>query len=112
MPLTLLGALQSGMFCYVVVYRPYKDTEVDGELVISEDDVADIVHWMPAHLTESSIGSAVCSNGEHVTEDMWCANQMVDLLARKCATLVTVGGASLLGRSSSKTQQSSMRESP
>ena len=52
------------------------------------EDNAEVVHWMPAHIPQSEIGQAIASTGEHVSEDMWCANQIVDLLAKDGADLV------------------------
>ena len=43
---------------------------------------------MPAHTDEGSIGQVVTSTGELVSENMWCANQMVDLLAKDGALAV------------------------
>ena len=52
------------------------------------DDSAEIVHWMPAHTTEASIGSVKCSNGQILDEELWHANQLVDFLAKEGAELV------------------------
>ena len=43
---------------------------------------------MPAHLSEERIADARCSDGSAVTVDMWCANQMADLLAKDAAESV------------------------
>ena len=45
----------------------------------------DLVHWMPAHTSESSIGQKMCSDGVPVSQERWCANQIVDLLAKDAA---------------------------
>jgi hypothetical protein len=47
-----------------------------------------LVHWIPAHTAAADIGKKVCSDGCIVSEDLWCANQMVDLLAKDAAALV------------------------
>jgi len=41
-----------------------------------------VVQWMPAHTPESSIGFRETSAGDCITDHMWCANQIVDLLAK------------------------------
>ena len=48
------------------------------------------VHWIPAHTSEASIDSAVCSDGSVVDETKWCANKMVDHLAKDAAETVRV----------------------
>ena len=48
----------------------------------------DLINWMPAHTTESSIGHSKCSNGELVTEDMRLANQLADEGAKTAAESV------------------------
>ena len=45
------------------------------------------VVWMPAHTTRDRIGEAKCGDGSTVTEHMWAANQLADLLAKKGAYL-------------------------
>ena len=54
-------------------------------------DGAEIVHWMPAHSSAESVGSAVCSNGATLTEAMRCANEMADRLAKRAAEGNRVG---------------------
>ena len=49
---------------------------------------SDSVIWMPAHTSQDRIGEAKCSDGNSLTEDMWCANQLVDLLAKQAAESV------------------------
>ena len=46
------------------------------------DDMGEVVHWIPAHTAESSIGSSKCSNGQVVDDEMWHANQLVDEMAK------------------------------
>ena len=48
------------------------------------------VHWIPAHTSEASIDSAVCSDGSVVDEIKWHANQMADLLAKDAAEAARV----------------------
>ena len=55
---------------------------------------ADFVQWMPAHMPESSIGSATCSDGVLMSEEMWCANQIVDQLAKDAAESARLPSAS------------------
>ena len=43
---------------------------------------------MPAHLSDSSVGHAVCSNGQVVAEDMWLSNQLVDVMAKSAGESV------------------------
>jgi hypothetical protein len=40
---------------------------------------------MPAHTSETSIGQKMCSDGIPVSQERWCANQIVDLLAKHAA---------------------------
>jgi hypothetical protein len=54
--------------------------------------VQDMVIWMPAHTTESSIGQKRCSDGRLVSEEMWHANQLVDLMAKGAAESIRVSG--------------------
>ena len=53
-----------------------------------DDTQGEVVYSIPAHAAASDIGKKVCSDGCIVSEDMWCANQMVDLLAKDAAALV------------------------
>ena len=46
------------------------------------------VVWMPAHTSADRIGEAKCSDGSTLTEHMWYANQLVDLLAKQAAESV------------------------
>ncbi len=46
---------------------------------------ADIVCWIPAHLSRDRINEARCSDGTLVSADMWAANQVADLLAKEAA---------------------------
>ena len=45
---------------------------------------------MPAHTGHSSIGQKECSDGTFVSEIMWSANQIADLLAKKAAESVRI----------------------
>jgi hypothetical protein len=54
------------------------------------DDGPGIVQWMPAHVSECDIGQVKGSDGSCITRDMWCANQMCDLLAKDSAETVRV----------------------
>ena len=46
------------------------------------DDSPELVEWMPAHTSESSIGSKYASDGRCVDELMWHSNQLADFLAK------------------------------
>ena len=50
----------------------------------------DMLHWMPAHSSEASIGSVKCSDGSFVDGLKWYSNQMVDFLAREAAEGVRI----------------------
>ncbi len=52
------------------------------------EEAAELVHWMPAHTPESSIGHVFCSDGTLVDSDKWCSNQIVDQLAKDAADTV------------------------
>ena len=52
------------------------------------DHGREFIHWIPAHTTESNYQYALCSDGLYVTEDMWEANQLADLLAKHAAESV------------------------
>ena len=54
------------------------------------DDSQQVVQWMPAHTAQTSIGQKHCSDGEVVDEHKWCANQLVDLLAKQAAEDIRV----------------------
>jgi len=56
------------------------------------DDAKDVVHWMPAHTSESAIGQKYCSDGYTVSEMRWCGNQICDLLAKQSADEHRVAG--------------------
>jgi len=43
------------------------------------------VQWISAHTSENSVGQRRCSDGVRVSHDYWCANQLVDLLAKESA---------------------------
>ena len=49
---------------------------------------ASMVQWIPAHTSRDRIDEVSCSDGTVVTEAMWCANQMADLLAKQAAESV------------------------
>jgi len=53
------------------------DSQIEGS--------AEFVQWMPAHTAASAVGTVLTSEGTAVTDDMWHANQLVDLLAKKGA---------------------------
>jgi hypothetical protein len=59
---------------------------------IQLDDTRDLVHWMPAHTSESSIGQKLCSDGYTVSEVRWCGNQVADILAKEAAESCRVCG--------------------
>ena len=52
------------------------------------DDAIDIVAWMPAHTAAGSVGQRCCSDGVILSSDMWCANQIVDMLAKDAARAI------------------------
>ena len=54
------------------------------------DELPDCVQWMPAHASESSVGQLACSDGTMVSHDMWCSNQICDMLAKQAAASVRV----------------------
>jgi ribonuclease HI len=45
----------------------------------------DIIHWMPAHTSKSSIGQKLCSDSKPVCDIRWTSNQLVDLMAKSAA---------------------------
>ena len=47
----------------------------------------DVLHWMPAHTSNTSIGQKLCSDGVALTDVMWASNQLVDLLAKQAAEM-------------------------
>ena len=49
------------------------------------EDQYETVQWMPAHISCSSIGQKVCSDGRLVDHEMWLANDTVDQLAKGAA---------------------------
>ena len=53
----------------------------------------EVVQWIPAHTSKASIGEKLCSDGEIVSEEYWCSNQMVDLLAKDAANSICVSEA-------------------
>ena len=57
------------------------------------EDMGQIVHWMPAHIPESSVGEARCSDLERVDRIKWRSNQTVDLLAKSAAEGIRVPAA-------------------
>ena len=56
-----------------------------------DDSRQGLVQWMPAHTVASSFGHRITSAGEIITETMWCANQIADLLAKDGAEAVRYG---------------------
>ena len=60
-------------------------------IALQLEDDAEIVEWMPAHTSKSSIGQVITSTGKYVTEDMWYANQIVDFLAKEGASSIRYG---------------------
>lgn len=50
----------------------------------------DLVQWMPAHSSETSVRWLACSDGTFVDHDMWCANQVCDMFAKQAANSVRV----------------------
>jgi hypothetical protein len=55
---------------------------------LDEGSDAHRVVWMPAHTARERIGDARCGDGTVIDENMWCANQMADLLAKQGAAAV------------------------
>lgn len=55
---------------------------------LDDGAAAGSVIWMPAHTSQDRIGEAKCSDGMPISADMWCANQLVDLLAKQAAESV------------------------
>ena len=53
-----------------------------------DDGPAGLIRLMPAHTAASSTGKVFASDGCPITEVMWSANQMVDMLAKDGAELV------------------------
>ena len=58
---------------------------------LDHGDEAGRVVWMPAHTARSRVGEVKCGDGSAVTEHMWAANQLADLLAKEGAGLVAAG---------------------
>ena len=56
-------------------------------------DRSNILVWMPAHLSAVRVGQATCSDGTAVSEEMWAANQLADLLAKDAASSVQIDDA-------------------
>ena len=52
------------------------------------EESPELIHWMPAHLPESRIDDAWCSDGSVVNRDKWAANQCVDVLAKREAEAI------------------------
>ena len=46
---------------------------------------ADVVRWMPAHLTSTALGAIADSHGELISHSMWGANRLADELAKLAA---------------------------
>jgi len=67
------------------------------------DDIPDAVQWMPAHVSESSVGHVKASVGR-VTHDMWCANQICDILCKESAESVRVPEATRVQLTSRRKQ--------
>ena len=55
---------------------------------LDQGEEAGRVVWVPAHTARSRIGEAKCGDGTTVSEHMWAANQLADLLAKKGAGMV------------------------
>ncbi len=56
---------------------------------------AELLRWMLAHTDRRRIGDACGSDGQILSEEMWCANQMVDLLAKDAAHSVRQSAATI-----------------
>ena len=54
-------------------------------LALQLEGRSEVVAWIPAHTPESSIGHRHCSDGSLLSEELWGANQIVDLLAKYAA---------------------------
>ena len=54
------------------------------------EELGKIVHWMPVHITESSVGEVRCSDLERVDQTKWWSNQIVDWLAKYAAEGIRV----------------------
>ena len=57
---------------------------------LDEGQQAELVHWMPAHTSEASVGKVRCSDGTLLTDTMRCANAIVDRLAKEAANSIAI----------------------
>ena len=55
----------------------------------------EVIQWIPAHTSQSSIGQRYCSDGAVLSEDLWSANQIVDLLAKRSADSVRLSRSTI-----------------